>query len=74
MNSCCFFFSYSKETSLYQIRRKIWFLPKSENDKLDSFLELRTYKVKIYQDSVRNRHYYQLTCGILKSEIGELGF
>ena len=30
-------------------------------------------KWAIYQDSVKNRQYYQLTSGTLESEVGELG-
>ena len=37
------------------------------------FIELQTYEVEIYQDSFKQRYYYQLTCGILESEIRELG-
>ena len=37
-------------------------------------LEVETYDVRIYQDSVRDRHYYELTIGKLEFEIGELVF
>ena len=30
--------------------------------------------MRIYKDSVKHRRYYQLTSGILESEIDELGF
>ena len=50
------------------------FLPMSGRDESDSFLELQTYEMGINQDSVRHRHYYQLTRVILDSEIGELVF
>ena len=46
----------------------------SERDGIEFFLELETYKVGTYQNSVRHRHYYQLSSCVIESEIDELGF
>jgi len=37
-------------------------------------LRVRDYKVRIYCDSVKQRHYYQLKSGKLESSISELAF
>ena len=39
-----------------------------------TFLGLETYGVGDYQGSVKHRHYYQVTNGILEFEINELSF
>ena len=48
------------------------------NRKLDTYrvmnLKLDTFELEIYQYSVRNRHYFHLTSGMLELKIGELGF
>ena len=37
-------------------------------------LELETYEVEIYPDSVKHRRYHQLTSGSLNSKMDKLGF
>ena len=42
--------------------------------KINWSFQLETYEAVIHQESVINRHYYQLTSCIVEIEIGEIGF